>query len=289
MFDYNQKYNEYLQIVNGELENTFRRLKNCDEKLKKSMEYSVFAGGKRIRPVLMLAVADMLGVKKETALPFAISLELIHTSSLVHDDLPCVDNDDYRRGRLSNHKVFGEGFATFCGDALLNLAMENAIANVNDKNGILATKFTFDCSGYSGMLGGQAIDLNCNAYKKDESTYYEIITKKTAKLITVATVVPSLLCGGTFYDNMLAYGENLGVLFQITDDILDVTSTKESLGKTPNKDEIQNKLTAVTLYGLENAKMIEAKMAQKCKNAVKDIKNNQFLVQLVEEMVGRKK
>lgn len=223
--------------------------------LNESVRYSLQVGGKRVRPALMFASAQMLGGKIADVSNFALALELIHTYSLIHDDLPAMDNDDFRRGKPSNHKVYGEGQAILAGDALLNEAYRICFSECGKgKSYIAAARLICENAGVTGMIAGQAADLY---YQGKEGVNDQILTfimqNKTAKMLTSAVVVPAEVYGVD--ENLIAilkeFGKNLGILFQITDDILDVTGDFEKMGKTLGKDADDGKLSAVSLYGME--------------------------------------
>ena len=223
--------------------------------LNESVRYSLQVGGKRVRPALMFASAQMLGGKIADVSNFALALELIHTYSLIHDDLPAMDNDDFRRGKPSNHKVYGEGQAILAGDALLNEAYRICFSECGKgKSYIAAARLICENAGVTGMIAGQAADLY---YQGKEGVNDQILTfimqNKTAKMLTSAVVVPAEVYGVD--ENLIAilkeFGKNLGILFQITDDILDVTGDFEKMGKTLGKDAYDGKLSAVSLYGME--------------------------------------
>ena len=277
-------YSEYKEYFESELYNQVSTLNSAEPTLKEAMIYSLKNGGKRIRPVIMLATAELLGVDKKDVLSFAIAIECIHAYSLIHDDLPAMDNDDLRRGKPTNHKVYGEAIAILAGDALLNYAFELILRRVSDKNSISAGRLLALYAGAFGMIGGQALDILSEDKPlgdKSEETLYNIHANKTGRLLSASVLVPSCLAGNLHFDELSTYGKNLGLLFQITDDILDFTSTPEKLGKSVNKDKDSNKLTFVTLFGLEEA----SKKAEECYldgvKAVENIDNNGFLIDLL--------
>jgi geranylgeranyl diphosphate synthase type II len=224
------------------------------------MAYSLKAGGKRLRPALCLAVAEDSGVGPETAMPMAMALEFIHTASLIHDDLPCMDDDDLRRGRPSNHKAFGDCLAVLAGDSLMvwafGYALSGLVSNgVSAERAAKASAYLSEASGPEGVCGGQALDMDECGREFGGEFAYRIAEKKTAALIR-ASVVTGAIIGGRSEDDVgryADYGSHLGMAFQIVDDILDATGTPEQLGKTPRKDEAQNKMTFVSAYGLEGA------------------------------------
>ena len=257
MSDFDRTYKKYLAAFNAHLEKFCTSLTCKPQILKDSLVYSLELGGKRVRPVLMSAVADIIGVGSEKVKNFALALELIHTYSLIHDDLPDMDNDDFRRGKPSNHKVFGAGNAILAGDGLLNTAYSLLFDECFRGNEyISAAKCICECAGIHGMIAGQSADLlHEHDASCDEETLEFIYENKTGKLITAAVLVPSILCGGRDYSELKALGKKLGYLFQLTDDILDVEGKFEKLGKSLGKDKKEDKLTGVKVYGLTESKL----------------------------------
>ena len=239
----------------------------------RAMRYSVMAGGKRLRPILVIAGAEAVGGTPETVMPTACALELIHTYSLIHDDLPAMDDDDYRRGRLTNHKVFGEAIAILAGDALLTLAFRLVADNtalVNDARVLRDVVAELaDAAGTSGMVGGQVVDIESEGKAITAETLEYIHRHKTAALIRASLRVGALLAGGDG-KAVAAIGEagsDLGLAFQIVDDILDVEGSLEELGKTAGSDERKQKATYPALHGLEasrrQAKMLIERVKQR--------------------------
>lgn len=241
------------------------------QKIHRAMRYSVFAGGKRIRPILTLLTAELFTKEWKRALPAACSLELIHTYSLIHDDLPAMDNDDYRRGCPTSHKIFGEGIAILAGDALLTLAFEILAGLKNNKASEFdssywqdvdpATKLNviFEISrsaGVRGMIGGQVVDLESEGKVVDEKTLEYIDTHKTGALLTTSIRIGALLADADASDlnKLTLYGSLLGKAFQIVDDLLDVEGNEEKMGKFKGVDAKKEKATAISLYGIAEAK-----------------------------------
>lgn len=257
MSDFDKRYGDYLAYFNKRLEEFCDKLDCTPEVLRRSLTYSLMLGGKRVRPVLMLAVADAIKTDKERVLDFALALELIHTYSLIHDDLPDMDNDDFRRGQPSNHKVFGAANAILAGDGLLNTAYSVLFDQCFKGNEyVSAAKYICDCAGVYGMIAGQSADiLHENGETVSEEDLEFIYSRKTGKLITAATVTPSILNGGKYFSELKMLGNKLGYLFQLTDDILDVEGAFEKTGKSLGKDEKEGKLTGVRVYGLDNCKL----------------------------------
>lgn len=230
--------------------------------LKDSIVYSLSAGGKRIRPVLCIAAYEACGGRTEDVIPFAVAIEFIHTYSLIHDDLPAMDNDDLRRGKPTNHKVFGEGMAILAGDALLTEAFyllsnsESSTIN-NHPSAILRVIREIACaSGMHGMVGGQSQDLLSEDVEPDDEALSFIHRHKTAALIAASVRVGGILagCDEERLVNLTRYGENVGLAFQVIDDILDVEGETEILGKPKGSDEKKKKMTYPRLYGIERSK-----------------------------------
>ncbi len=227
--------------------------------LHKSLRYSVLASGKRLRPILTLASAEAVGGDSEAVLPTACALECIHVFSLIHDDLPCMDNDDYRRGRLTNHKVYGEAMALLAGDALLALAFQLIAENVSrvPAERILPTlRLVAEASGTWGMVGGQVVDMESQGQEVTPETLHYIHAHKTGALLTASVKAGAMLAGGTpaQIENLTRYGAHIGLAFQIADDILDITGDQDKLGKPVGSDEERDKATYPRLYGLEESR-----------------------------------
>lgn len=228
--------------------------------LAEAMNYSMKAGGKRLRPVLMSAMYEMLGGKSELVKPFMAAIEMIHTHSLIHDDLPAIDNDQYRRGKKTTHVVYGESAAILAGDALLNYAYETAFCAfdlVRQPEEMLrvakALKILGEKTGISGMLGGQGVDVENDGRTLSRKMLDFIYENKTSALIEASLMIGAVLAGEENLTEIQQIGSNIGIAFQIQDDILDVTSSQEELGKPVGSDEKNNKTTYVTLEGIEKA------------------------------------
>lgn len=290
MDTFESRYGGYLSKFNAYLEEYAERFTTKPEILGKSMKYSLLNGGKRIRPVLLLALSDVLGVPDEDALPFALALEMIHTYSLIHDDLPAMDNDDFRRGKPSNHKKFGEGNAVLAGDGLLNTAYGICFQEcLKGERQTRASVLLCECAGVGGMIGGQSADLACEG--KTTLTEEELIyiyENKTGKLLLASVLPASILSGNRYYFELGRFGYNLGMLFQITDDILDEEGEFEKLGKTIGKDERAGKATSVRFYGLGGAKVRADMYAANCYAVLDGIDGDvAFLRDLVTYVRGR--
>ena len=234
------------------------------QQLLDAMKYSVFAGGKRIRPILCLAVSELFSPNSEEILPFAISLELIHTYSLIHDDLPCMDNDNMRRGKPTCHKVYGEAIALLAGNALLSLAFSIASGTVlSPERIVLVIKELADSSGHNGLMGGQAADILMEGTSPNKTMLEYIHLNKTARLFQTATTLGGLAVDTTEEDlcTLKEFGTLLGLAFQLQDDILDATGDEEKTGKRVRKDD--QKLSAITVIGLEQARLLHMKTRDK--------------------------
>ena len=224
------------------------------ETLHKAMRYSVFAGGKRLRPVLVIAGAEAVGGAAEQVMPTACAMELIHTYSLVHDDLPAMDNDDFRRGAPTNHKVFGEAMAILAGDALLTLAFRLVADNAGQSAALRDVVVDIaDAAGHKGMVAGQVADLEAEGRQVGAEVVDYIHAHKTGALIRTSLRIGAMLCGAdaTQVRALSVAGADLGLAFQIVDDILDVVASSEELGKTAGKDQIQQKATYPAVHGIE--------------------------------------
>jgi geranylgeranyl diphosphate synthase type II len=235
--------------------------------LHESMRYSLFAGGKRVRPILAIASAEAVGAATKAVLPVACSLELVHTYSLIHDDLPAMDNDDYRRGKLTNHKVYGEAMAILAGDALLTLAFElcsraELMDGLDPMRQVQIVRELAYGAGNLGMVGGQVFDIQAENRDIDLATLENIHVHKTGMLIRAAVRMGAIAAGATAaqLENLTGYAQDAGLAFQIADDVLNVTGTREELGKDANTDAKRGKKTYPTFYGVEGAR----KLADQC-------------------------
>lgn len=259
-----------------------------------SMRYSVLAGGKRLRPIITLEVANMLSGDYKDAIPTACAVEMLHTQSLIHDDLPCMDNDDYRRGKLTNHKVYGEAIATLAGDALLSYAPQVITKHTSDsvppENVLKILNEFFIAAGVYGIIAGQVVDIESEKKKIDEKTLDFIHEYKTAKLFTFAVRSGAIIANATDkqLEDMTQFSILLGHAFQICDDILDEISTLEELGKTPGKDMAVEKSTYTSMFGLDKAK---EQVKFLCNNAYAILENNNYnssvLKGIIKDIVER--
>lgn len=280
--EFSEKINYYAKLTEGcicvQLEQA-----DAPPMLYESMRYSLFAGGKRLRPALCLAACEMFGGAATDALRAATAMEMIHTYSLIHDDLPAMDNDDMRRGKPTNHKVFGEANAILAGDGLLSLAM-TVLSGIEDTRVFRAVS-----RGALDMVSGQSLDLNS---KPDIETLLQIHAKKTGALIR-ASVLAGAYCAGANADQIAAlqeFSDHFGLLFQITDDILDAVGDPGVLGKSVGKDARDEKVTFVSVYGLEQARREAKNAADAALTALKRIeRDTSFFETLVNTTLTREK
>ncbi len=288
---FEQKYKKYLEFFNNNLTSILNSLDNCAPKsILEGMKYAVADGGKRVRPILCLATAEMLGLNLLEVANYSVAIEFIHSYSLVHDDLPAMDNDDFRRGKLSTHKKFGEANGILIGDALLNFAFELCLnSGFNNKNHIDAMKVIAEFAGYNGMIAGQVLDLeNEKNSNPSEEILYSIYKNKTGKLLTAPLLVASCVANCKYYNQLEQFGYNLGALFQITDDLMDEEGSLAMIGKTPHKDKEADKLTSIKIFGLNGAKCRAKMHYEKCIEILKNIPNSEFLLEFTNKMYARK-
>ena len=281
-------YGAYQAMVEEALPRLLAGLGEIPGRLLSAMDYSLTAGGKRLRPVLLLAACEMAGGSAEDALPFACALEMIHTYSLIHDDLPCMDNDDYRRGRLTNHKVYGEATAVLAGDGLLTAAFETAAsADAAPETVVRVVATLARCAGEYGMVGGQQLDLEGEHKRCTAEEIHEIHRLKTGALISAACQLGVLAAGGTEAQLAAArtYAEGIGLAFQLRDDILDVTGDSAKLGKKTGMDE--NKNTFVKLYGLKRCEEMVREETERAIAALSAFDDRAFLTDLAHFLAGR--
>jgi len=250
------------ETIDAALERYLPDVSSVPSIIFESVRYSVFAGGKRLRPVLCLASVEAVGGETENVLPAACALEMIHTYSLIHDDLPAMDDDDYRRGKPTNHRVFGEAVAILAGDALLTeafhlLSKKELFKGVQDGSLIRVIHELSRASGYFGMVGGQVVDIQSEGRALDEETLYFVHTHKTGALMTAAVRTGAILADATEEQihNLSQYGRDLGIAFQVADDILNVEGNREALGKETGSDARLKKLTFPAVMGLEASRL----------------------------------
>lgn len=260
-----------------------------------AMNYSVSAGGKRLRPMLMLETYRMFGGKSKVIEPFMAAIEMIHTYSLIHDDLPAMDNDEYRRGRKTTHVVYGEAMAILAGDALLNYAFETAASAfvLDEGNPAIGKAFMILASkaGVYGMIGGQVVDVESEGKEIDADTLKFIHIHKTSALLESAMLIGAVLAGASEQQQRTVElaARELGLAFQIRDDILDVTGNTDELGKPVGSDEKNHKNTYVVLEGLEKAKEDVKRYSESAIDRLKSLPaRNEFLYELIEELIDRR-
>ena len=260
-----------------------------------AMNYSVSAGGKRLRPMLMLETYRMFGGTSKVIEPFMAAIEMIHTYSLIHDDLPAMDNDEYRRGRKTTHVVYGEAMAILAGDALLNYAFETAASAfvLDEGNPAIGKAFMILASkaGVYGMIGGQVLDVESEGKEIDADTLKFIHIHKTSALLESAMLIGAVLAGASEQQQRTVElaARELGLAFQIRDDILDVTGNTDELGKPVGSDEKNHKNTYVALEGLEKAKEDVKRYSESAIDRLKSLPvRNEFLYELIEELIDRR-
>ena len=287
---YKEKSEHYRNVIESYFENEcFISAEEPQKELFDSVRYSLLAGGKRLRPILTFEFASLCGADPIAARPLAAAVEFIHTYSLIHDDLPCMDDDDYRRGRLTNHKVFGEAMAVLAGDALLTSAfLQIAKADLPAQARIDAVKILSECAGEIGMVGGQALDIMSEQRVCTEREVLDIQSRKTGALIRAACLLGVVAAGGS--DTMLAaadaFASNLGLAFQIRDDMLDVIGDIATLGKATGADETKN--TFVRLYGIEKCDALVNEYTAKAIDALCVFDNIDYLKALAMQLTSRK-
>lgn len=262
---------KYTDLINSALPKYINLTGDEEDKVAQAMLYSLGIGGKRVRPMLVLEFCRVCGGNVEDALPFACAIEIIHTYSLIHDDLPCMDDDDYRRGMLSCHKKFDYATALLAGDGLLTLAFSVAAgASLPEKSVVKAIKLLSDCAGYLGMIGGQTMDLQHEGMSVGIDKLQKTDALKTGKLICAACALGCIAAQADEIKLKAAetYAENIGLAFQIVDDLLDITSTAEELGKPIGSDAENNKSTYPALLGIDQSRKLVAELTENAVNAV---------------------
>lgn len=294
MTAYEQQYDVYLKKIQAALENACNTYLPEDSRVCQAARYSLMGGGKRIRAVLTLACCDMLGGDWRAAAHFAAAVEMLHCFSLIHDDLPCMDNDDFRRGKPSCHKAFDEATALLAGDVLLTEAFE-VIANapLSEHARIEAARLLAVGGGSRGMIWGQELDVTYEGKPLDEALLRTIHKNKTGALINASVQMGVCAAGGTREDAsyLERYAFDLGLVFQIVDDVLDVISTPEELGKPIGSDQENGKVTFATLYGPQGALELAQKINDESCEALKKVYGDRadFLIHLAGQLVTRRK
>ncbi len=301
---YSEELEKKVKYINNVIDSFLPEEKGPQKTVIEALNYSILAGGKRIRPLLML---EMYGIicsavgkeKREDEIkPFMAALEMIHTYSLVHDDLPEMDNDDLRRGKPTTHKKYGQAMGVLAGDALLNYSVETAskalqLESPEDdyfKRVLTAISVLYKKAGIYGMIGGQTVDVEKNGMMVSDEELVFVYKNKTCELISAALVIGAVIAGGT--DRMIEdadkIGEYTGLAFQITDDILDVISDEKTLGKPIGSDEKNNKTTYVSVHGITKAKEKAAEYTAKALEIIDKYKGSEFLRKTVEKLLDRK-
>ena len=289
--DMRKRYDRYREMAEKALD-TYFKYDAPQKELFDAMRYSLMAGGKRIRPVLVLMFAESVGGDPEKALPFACAVEMLHTYSLIHDDLPCMDNDDLRRGKPTNHVVFGECTATLAGDALQAAAFETLLsAELPPEQVVSAAAVLANAAGEKGICGGQILDMEGEKKQLTIEQVSNIHDLKTAAMIIAASKLGVIAGGGT-KEQMAAseeYARKLGLAFQIRDDMLDYISTTEELGKPVGSDKECGKSTFASLLGLEQCEKAVAEMTEEAKKAVEGkFEDTEFFCWLADSLASRK-
>ena len=285
-----QRTNAYKEYINEYLSDYFAaRKKEPQSKLFEAMQYSLLAGGKRLRPILVFEFCRMCGADWKDAAPFAAAIEMIHTYSLIHDDLPCMDNDDFRRGRPTNHKVYGEAVAVLAGDALLTdaFALAAGIQLPKPQQLGLAIGVLANCAGSFGMVGGQLLDILSEERICTEHEVLDIQTRNTGALINAACVLGTIAGGGSEGQVAAAGGFAglLGLAFQIRDDMLDVIGNLSDLGKATGMDGGKN--TFVRLYGLTKCEELVQNYTEKAISMLKDFQDREYITSLANILTAR--
>lgn len=297
LMNFKEEYQRRIESIDDILQKYLPEQEGYQKIIMEAMEYSLMAGGKRLRPMLMRESFELFGGKGELVEPFMAAIEMIHTYSLVHDDLPAMDNDDYRRGRKTTHVVYGEDMGILAGDALLNYAFETACSAFElepEKSFLIgrALKILAGKAGIYGMIGGQVVDVKQSGHKITGDMLDFIYRLKTGALIEASVMIGAVLAGASD-EEVLKIEEiagEVGMAFQIQDDILDVTSTTEMLGKPVHSDEKNEKTTYVTLRGTEGSEKEVKRLTSEALDALKGLEyENAFLNELLEWLVYREK
>lgn len=289
--NFEERSREYREYIQNYLRDFYAQFHSEPQKpLFEAMEYSLLAGGKRLRPIFAFEFCRMCGADWKKAAPFAAAVEMIHTYSLIHDDLPAMDNDDFRRGRPTNHKVYGEAMAILAGDALLTDAFSVAtmadvtdFASMRDAIGILA-----ECAGSRGMVGGQVLDIMSEERELTEQEVLDIQTRKTGCLINAACSLGAIAGGATQeqFEAACQFAAGIGLAFQIRDDMLDVIGTQEEMGKGVGTDAAKN--TFVRLYGLERCEELVQKYTDYALDALKQFEDTEYITALAKSLTDRR-
>lgn len=298
MSDFKAQLNTRVAEINGDLEKVFQQNLDTPEVIIEAMKYSLFAGGKRLRPILMMETCQALEGDLDVIRPLAMGIEMIHTYSLIHDDLPAMDNDDLRRGKPTNHKVYGDAMAILAGDGLLNYAVETMLQGTQGLSGTALTNYIsamrciMGASGILGMVGGQVADMlsEDRVISLDEMDYIHL--HKTAALLEACVQSGCIIAEAepATQGRLISYSHRIGLAFQIVDDILDIEGNVEDLGKPIGSDEKNHKSTFVSLYGLEASKIKVAELETEALEMLKPIgERTTFLQELASYICQRRK
>ena len=295
--DFKVQREQKVKEIEDSLQNYLPKQKGYQKIIMEAMEYSLLAGGKRLRPMLMKETYTLFGGHSKAIEPFMAAIEMVHTYSLVHDDLPAMDNDEYRRGRKTTHVVYGEDMAILTGDALLNYAFETAVkAFVLEPEASLtignAIRVLGEKAGIYGMLGGQVIDVKETGHAVSKDVLDTIYELKTGALIEASMMIGAILGGASQEEvkTVERIASLVGLAFQVQDDILDVISTQEELGKPIHSDEKNEKTTYVTLLGIDDAKKVVEEKSEEAISLLQTLPNeNPYLEELLMELIHRKK
>ena len=291
MLNFESRSREYRDYIEAYLKDFYLQFHKEPQKLLfEAMEYSLLAGGKRLRPVFAFEFCRMCGGDWKAAAPFAAAVEMIHTYSLIHDDLPAMDNDDFRRGRPTNHKVYGEAMAILAGDALLTDAfmVASTAQLAESQNMAFAIGMLAECAGSMGMVGGQVLDIGSEERELTEQEVLDIQTRKTGALINAACVLGAIAGGGNQaqIDAAAQFASGLGLAFQIRDDMLDVIGTQEEMGKGVGTDVAKN--TFVRLYGLEKCEELVQKYTNYAIDALTTYEDTEYMIALARSLTSRR-
>ena len=279
----------YLEMIEQALK-SYCTITDCPQKkVYQAMYDAVLAGGKRLRPMLVLAACEACGGTAEQALPFSCALEMVHTYSLIHEDLPCMDDDDFRRGKPTCHKVYGEGVAVLAGDGLLTMAFETAARAKLPADRIVKGVYTLAClAGPKGMIGGQIVDIESEGKEISQQLLYFLHQHKTGALLRAAVLLGGIAAGTDqkTLDQLEQYADYLGVAFQIQDDILDVIGTV-ALGKPLGSDAAQGKTTFVTKFGMQRSRELAEEYTEKAIQAAKQLEQPEYFIELAKKLLTR--
>ena len=289
--NFDERSRQYRQYIEQYLSDFYTRFHDEPQKLLfDAMEYSLLAGGKRLRPIFAFDFCRMCGGDWKAAAPLAAAVEMIHTYSLIHDDLPCMDNDDFRRGRPTNHKVYGEGMAVLAGDALLTDAFMSAASAKLPKLEDMSTAIALlaECAGSLGMVGGQVLDIMSEERELSEEEVLAIQSRKTGRLISAACCLGAIAGGATEaqFDAAAQFAAGLGLAFQIRDDMLDVIGTQEEMGKGVGTDAAKN--TFVRLYGLDKCEELVNRYTQYAIDALDVFDDTDYMIELAKSLTDRR-